>query len=76
MLEATEQAYDLELDLYPTFYGMIKEEILNRVPLNFRLAYKDNLGDLSPKIINMLQKYANDPADNELWEKINDHWKD
>jgi hypothetical protein len=72
MLEATDWAYDTELDLYPTIYGMVKEEILIRIPPNFRLAYKDNLNDLSPGFIDMLQNYANDPSDDELWNKIND----
>ena len=72
MLEATDLAYDTELDLYPTIYAMVKEEILIRIPLNFRLAYKDNLNDLSPGFIDLLQNYANDPSDDELWKEIND----
>ena len=72
MLEATDLGYESEGDLYCTFYDKIKDEILNRIPPNFRLAYKDCLNDLSPGFIKILQRFSNDPADDQLWKKIDD----
>ena len=72
MLEATDLAYESECDLYCSFYEKVKEEILDRIPLNFRSAYKDYLNDLSPGFITVLQRFRNEPADDQLWKKIND----
>ena len=72
MLEATDLGYESEGDLYCIFYGKVRDEILNRIPPNLRLAYKDYLNDLSPGFIKILQRFRNNPADDQLWKKIND----
>ena len=72
MLEETDLGYESECDLYCIFYGNVRDEILNRIPPNFRSAYKDYLNDLSPGFIKILQRFKNDPADDQLWKKIND----
>jgi len=44
-----------------------------KIPQNLRLAYKDYpVAGMPQGLIRMLQNHANDPADDELWNEIND----
>ena len=72
MLEATKLGYESEEELYLVFHHRIEEEILHRIPPNFRLAYKDYLKDLSPGFIEMLQNFSNDQKNSDLHNEIID----
>lgn len=71
MLKYTELGQDQNCKTAYYLYSIIEEPVLARIPANLKLAYKNNLHYLTPGITRMLQKYKNDPADDELWEKIN-----
>ena len=72
MLEATKLGYESESEHFPKFLEMIRDQILNRIPPNFRLGYKDYLKDLSSGFIEMLQSLNNDRSQSDLVDEIID----
>ena len=70
MLEATNLGYESEIEHFPKFLEMIREQILDRIPPNFRLGYKDYLKDLSPGFIEMLQGLNNDRSQSDLVNEV------
>jgi len=71
MLEVTGLRNESEDDLFFIFHQRLEDQILNRIPAKFRLAYKDYPEQLSPGFIRMLENHAKDPADDKLWREIN-----
>ena len=70
MFEATKLGYESESEHFPEFLQMIRDQILNRIPPNFRLGYKDYLKDLSPGFIEMLQSLNNDRSQSDLVNEV------
>ena len=71
MLEMTELDEEPKcLEAY-VFYNMVKEEILNRIPLHVRCAWEILLDDLSPDLIRFIQNSAGETENSEKWIGIN-----
>jgi len=71
MLEKTGLDEDPKCLVAYVFYNIVKEEILNRIPLHVRCAWESLLDNLSPDLIRFIQNSAGETEDPEKWIGIN-----
>ena len=70
MLAKIELENESDGKLYSEFARIIRKQLLDRIPSRLRLAYKDNLHNLTPGFIEMLRNFDNDFEDSERWDEI------